>query len=141
MRVRIPCLPLDKSRRLRFGLVAKCPDGERDIISRFERDVAGSTPARGAERWWLWCSGFCTAGCEPEGEGSIPSSDPCIRSVLLGEQAISKVAAQGSNPCAPADCRRGSIQKGAAPVMRTMLVRIQSSALDRAACGLALVHA
>ncbi len=35
------------------------------------------------------------------------------RSVLLGEQAVSKAAAQGSNPCAPA-CRRGS--KSEAPV-------------------------
>src|SRR5262249_14442207 len=31
-----------------FGRNAQRPDGEMDIIPRFEREVAGSTPARGA---------------------------------------------------------------------------------------------
>ena len=43
------------------------------------------------------------SGREPEGGGSIPLGWPnCYRSVLLGEQAVSKAAGQGSNPCAPA---------------------------------------
>jgi hypothetical protein len=40
MRVRIPCLPL----AVFFG-----PDGETDIIPRFERGVPGSSPGRGAD--------------------------------------------------------------------------------------------
>jgi hypothetical protein len=51
------------------------------------------------------------------------------RSVLLGEQAVSKAAPQGSNLCTPALCRCGSIEKGSGPVNRLMLVRIQPSAL------------
>ena len=31
--------------------------------------------------------------------------------VLLGEEAVSKAARQGSNPCTPVDCRRGSIPR------------------------------
>src|SRR5262245_65282268 len=56
------------------------------------------------ERWWPWCSGFCTSGCGPEGEGSTPSGDPgsVYRSVLLGEQPASNPGPQGSNPCTPA---------------------------------------
>ena len=50
--------------------------------------------------------------------------------VLLGEQAVSKAAAQGSTPCTGADCRRGSTEKGVRLVSGTMLVRIQSSALE-----------
>ena len=58
-----------------------------------------------------------------------PGGDGLRRSVLLGEQAVSKAAPQGSNPCAPAFCRRGSTEKGSGPVNRLMLVRIQPSAL------------
>src|SRR5262249_16753409 len=54
-------------------------------------------------------------------------------SVLLGEQAVSKAATWGSNPRTRAElkCRRGSIEKGAGPVNRSMLVQLQSSALQR----------
>ena len=60
----------------------------------------------------------------------LPLGEVIYRGVLLGEQAASKTDAQGSNPCAPADCRRGSIQKGTDLVSRPMLVRNQSSALQ-----------
>src|SRR5262249_33458540 len=51
-------------------------------------------------------------------------------SVLLGEQSVSKADGRGSTPRARA-CRRGSTEKGACLVNRLMLVRIQSSALER----------
>jgi hypothetical protein len=54
-----------------------------DHISLLTRDdqrsasVPGSSPGRGNEhRWCLWCSGFCTSGCEPEGSGSTPLRYP-----------------------------------------------------------------
>lgn len=51
------------------------------------------------------------------------------RAMLLEERAASKTAGWGSNPHARADCRRGSIEKGAGLVNRIILVRNQSSAL------------
>ena len=51
--------------------------------------------------------------------------------MLLGEQAVSKAAAWGSNPHARADCRRGSIKIGVRLVSGSILVRIQSSALKK----------
>lgn len=70
IRVRFPVGPLNRKRRQaamlpwlltrRAGAVLSCefdsrrfrccPDGETDIISRFERDVPGSIPGRGAVR-------------------------------------------------------------------------------------------
>ena len=50
-------------------------------------------------------------------------------------QAASKTAQQGSIPCTPASCRRGSTEKGAGLVNRLMLVRIQSSALVSRWCN------
>src|ERR1700732_660075 len=79
----------------------------------------------------------CMRRCDRRGSGFDSPRTPCSvwplmlrRSVLLGEQAVSKAASQGSNPCAPAFCRRGSTEKGSGPVNRLMLVRIQPSALD-----------
>ena len=76
----------------------------------------------------------------PAGEVTESPTGPVVRdahtargpytSVLLGEQAASKTAPRGSTPRARA-CRRGSKQKGACLVNRLMLVRIQSSALER----------
>ena len=118
MRVRIPRLPpCDVSTQRKQVLVNNCPDGEMEIIPRFERDVAGSTPARGAEfrisalRFRISRDGAC--GVAVSARLAVnqkvrvrlpprPLRD-CDRSVLLGEQAASKTAAQGSNPCAPAD--------------------------------------
>jgi hypothetical protein len=72
----------------------------------------------------------CMRPCEGRGGGFDSPRTPLNRSVLLGEQAVSKAARQGSNPCAPAFCRCGSIEKGSGPVNRLMLVRIQPSALE-----------
>ena len=82
---------------------AACPDGETEIMPRFERGGPGSTPGRAAEFQHT--------------------------SVLLGEPAASKTASRGSTPRARAFRRRGSTEKGARFVSGLMLVRIQSSAL------------
>ena len=61
----------------------------------------------------LWCNGFAHGSVKAEVAGSTPPKPPVVQStrewttyreVLLGEQAVSKTAAQGSNPCFSASC-------------------------------------
>ena len=65
----------------------------------------------------------------------LPSVTLELRECASGKRAASKTAEQGSIPCTSACCRRGSTEKGSAPVKRLMLVRIQSSALSSRWCN------
>ncbi len=82
------------------------PMVKRKIIPRFERGVPGSNPGRGADSPVVQRTSFW------------------VRSVLLGEQAVSKAARRSSNLCAPASSRCRTIEKGGGAVDCLMLVRI-----------------
>src|SRR5262245_17321757 len=96
MRVRLPCLPLHE--RICASMV------KRIITSRFEREIPGSSPGRGI--WCLWCSGFCTAGCEPEGGGSTPLRHPSERSTIERGPGLYRVHKTKSTDCSLVTCAR-----------------------------------
>src|SRR6516162_11560850 len=61
-----------------FGtaLPQNCPDGEMDIIPRFERDVAGSTPARGTDKRKGYPIRLTGPGWKPDEPHGLAGSTP-----------------------------------------------------------------
>src|SRR5580704_9520372 len=53
--------------------------GGTGMTTRCERGVPRASPGREEFiRRCLWCSGFCTSGCESESGGSTPLRHPCL---------------------------------------------------------------
>ena len=69
-------IPNDRRATGQLGAIGKrlCQDGVEEIKNASER--AHATCSRRKIVWCPWCSGSCTAGCEPEGGGSTPLGHP-----------------------------------------------------------------